>query len=214
MELEGTLQGLKATMVCAMLNVPWSTYSGHGYPATASVSELMGKTFEREGKKHVYLDNTFRLSTATKAFASLARSAVKEDLNNDDGESKTKVVALPTAVAQLFQIVADVALEGYDDAEEDAYTPDEIAAEHAVAAIVALLPTLTKREQPARRSRLTETACNHLMQVLKSYSVKTKSVATKAKAKEISEKLKENGDSALPVLEASYELWVHYNSSI
>lgn len=35
------VQGLKATMTCAFLEVPWSTFPNYGVPAVASISELM-----------------------------------------------------------------------------------------------------------------------------------------------------------------------------
>jgi hypothetical protein len=209
---EGGLQGLKATMVCAFLEAPWSSFPSYGVPASAFVSELMGKTLEREGKKGVYSPSMFRLQTATKAYGDLARAAVKADTHGTV-DSFTKIVALPTGVACLFQIVADVALTGGDDDSQSSdCVADERSAEHAVSAITALLPTLLKAEVPPRHSRLTETACNHLKQMLLSYSEKSTSITAKARAKEAAEQVSEASESALPILEASYDLWVQYTS--
>jgi hypothetical protein len=208
---DGGVQGLKATMVCAFLEAPWSVFPNYGVSAAACVSELMGNCYEHMGKKGQYASNQFRLHTATKAFGDLARAAGKADAT-DAKDSHTKVVALPTAVALLFQIVADVAIHGEDEDELDEYTVDEKAAEYAVSAINALLPALLQHEEPRRPSQRAEAACNHLKQMLTSYARKaTSNIPAKAKASEAAEHIDEVAGSALPILENSYDLWIQFN---
>jgi hypothetical protein len=205
------VQGLKATMVCAFLETPWSVFPNYGVSAAAGVSELMGNSYERVGKKGQYASNQFRLHTATKAFGDLARAAGKADATGSK-DSHTKVVALPTAVALLFQIVADVTIHGHgEDEDESGYFVDEKAAEYAVSAINALLPALLQQEEPRRPSQRAETACNHLKQMLTSYAQKATSVSAKAKASEAAEQIDEVAGSALPILENSYDLWIQFN---
>ena len=251
---EGTLQGLKATMICAFLEAPWSSFPKYGIPAAACLSELMGNTYERVGKKGVYNRNVFSLHMATKAYGDLARSAAKADKEetvqeqqqeqehhtpNENNRGKkeqstpakpqiigtssqhTKVVALPTAVALLFQIIADVALISSPDAmdstehsDDGPHRADMRAAEYAVSAVNALLPALLKPDGPPRYSRQTEKACSQLQYMLTSYTKKaTCSIAAKARAKEAAEQISEASTSAMPILEASYDLWVQYQSS-
>jgi hypothetical protein len=202
------IQGLKAAMACAFLEAPWSVFPNYGVSAAACVSELMGNCYEHVGKKGLYESNQFRLHTATKAFGDLARAAGKADAT-DTKDSHTKVVALPTAVALLFQIIADVANNGEDEEE---YTVDEKAAEYAVIAINALLPALLQREEPRRASQRAEAACLHLKQMLTLYVQKATSVPAKAKASEAAEQIDAVAGSALPILENSYELWIQFKA--
>ncbi|KAL3942040.1 MAG: hypothetical protein SGBAC_003701 [Bacillariaceae sp.] len=74
---EGDLQGLKATMACAFLDAPWSSFPDGGNPAVKSVSELMTNIVEKKGKEGQYAHDVFKLSMATKAYADLAKSAEK-----------------------------------------------------------------------------------------------------------------------------------------
>ena len=73
------IQSLKATMICAFLGLEWDRFPDHGVIAAGAVSELMGNTFERVGKKHMYCDNDFGLRTAVAAYAALAKAASKAD---------------------------------------------------------------------------------------------------------------------------------------
>ena len=252
---EGTLQGLKATMICAFLEAPWSSFPKYGIPAAACLSELMANTYERVGKKGVYSRNIFSLHMATKAYGDLARAAAKadndesmqeqgksdeqeapsNDTNTADATSATpsklrivgtssqhtKVVALPTAVALLFQIIADVALISSPDAldstehsDDGPLRADMRAAEYAVSAVNALLPALLKADDPPRHSRQTEQACSQLEYMLTSYTKKPNCpIASKARAKEAAELITAASSSAMPILEASYDLWVQSQSS-
>ncbi|KAL3904414.1 MAG: hypothetical protein SGARI_004933, partial [Bacillariaceae sp.] len=67
MRNDNGIQCLKATMICAFLEMPWEDFPNYGVNAAGSVSELMGNTFERTGKKRVYNDNDFQLRTAVSA---------------------------------------------------------------------------------------------------------------------------------------------------
>jgi hypothetical protein len=78
-QAEGKIQGIKATMICAFLEAPWSIFPKDGIPAAACLSELMGNMYERVGKKGVYTRIMFSLPMATKAYGDLARAAAKAD---------------------------------------------------------------------------------------------------------------------------------------
>jgi len=69
----GDRQGLKATMACAFLDAPWSEFPDGGNPAAKAVSELMTNIVEEKGKDGQYAYGVFKLHTATKAYADLAR---------------------------------------------------------------------------------------------------------------------------------------------
>jgi hypothetical protein len=206
------IQGLKATMVCAFLDLPWEKFPNYGVIAAGSVSELMGNTFEMTGKKRVYNDNDFQLRTAVSAYAALARAAYEADSENDH-VAHTKVMALPTSVALLFQIINAIALHwGDDDGDEsfDTYHWDIRAGDLAVGAVMSLLPALLEAENPPRPSMATQHACLELSKVFVFFSKKTGSIAVKARSAEIAEKLTESATgSAMPLLEASYDLWRH-----
>jgi hypothetical protein len=210
MKNDSGIQGLKATMICAFLDLPWERFPNYGVIAAGAVSELMGNTFERTGKKRVYNDNDFQLRTAVSAFASLANAAYKADQGNDR-VVHTKVVALPTSVAMLFQIINAIALHwGEDEGDEsfETYHWDIKAGDLAVGAVMSLLPALLEGEKPPRESMSTQQACAELSKVFVFFSKKTSSIAIKARAAEVAEKLTESASgSALPLLEASYDLW-------
>merc|ERR1712151_167807 len=112
---EGDLQGLKATMACSFLDAPWSDFPEGGAPAAKSVSELMTNIVEKKGKDGQYAYGVFKLYTATKAYRDLALAAAKAD--GGDGESNTKVLAVPSSVALCLQIISDLVLSAMDDAE-------------------------------------------------------------------------------------------------
>lgn len=204
------IQGLKATMTCAFLEVPWSTYPNYGVVAAGYVAELMSNTFERKGKKKVYADNAFSLKTAVHAYGSLAKVAMEADQESEgDDYTNTKVVALPTAVALLFQIIGEIAAHwGEEDNENEFdFHYDLKAGELAVSALSPLLPALLTGEDPPRASMHTEHACSELSQLLLAFAKKAQSVPSKKKATEVGEKLWEASKSGLPLLEACYDLW-------
>merc|ERR1712194_225857 len=89
--------GLKATMACAFLDAPWSAFPDGGNPAAKAVSELMTNIVEKKGKDGQYAYGVFKLYTATKAYADLAKAAGKAD-SESGGEANTKVLAVPSAV--------------------------------------------------------------------------------------------------------------------
>ena len=266
-ERDNGVQGLKATMICALLDLPWDRFPNFGVNAAASMMELMGNTFERVGKKHTYADNDFSLRTAVCAYAALCRTAAKADnieinglknkkthqkdsdvVNNskdneensadkktDEEESttveqletkddpaleqqvrRTKVMALPTSVALLFQIIhAIVEHWGDDDADEsfEFYHWDIKAGELAVGAVMSLLPALLRPETPARPSLRTEYACAELNKVFVFFSKKTTSISVKARAQEVAEKLLMSASgNTLPLLEVSFDLWRQHSN--
>ncbi len=205
------VQGLKAMMICAFLEAPWSIFPNYGVVAAGYVAELMANTFERKGKKHVYADNAFSLKTAVRAYGALARAAAAADnASQQDDFSNTKVVALPTAVAVLFQIIAEIAAHWGEEESENEFDfhYDLKAGELAVSALSALLPALLVGETPPRPSKHTEHACTELCQLLIAFSSKASSVPAKSRAAEAGEKLFEAATTTgLPLLEASYDLW-------
>jgi hypothetical protein len=205
-------------MICAFSEVPWSTFPNYGVIAAGSVAELMGNTFEIKGKKNAYADNVFSLQTAVKAYGDLARAAAKADVaateNGDSTNSNTKVVALPTAVALLFQIVGEISIQNMEDDSEGSLDSnlDLRTGELAVSAITALLPALLQAETPPRHSLRTEAACSELSQMLVEFSTMTTSIPAKAKAADSGEQIFEASKSALPLLEASFDLWKYVTS--
>ena len=93
---EGDLQGLKATMACAFLDATWESFPDGGNPAAKSVSELMTNIVEKKGKDGQYAYGVFKLYTATKAYADLAKSANRAD-TEFGGEANTKVLEIGRA---------------------------------------------------------------------------------------------------------------------
>ena len=261
-ERDNGVQGLKATMICALLDLPWDRFPNYGVNAAADLMELMRNTFERVGKKHTYADNDFSLRTAVSAYAALCRTAAKTDSieisasknkkthqkeydvinNSNDNEEnsadnktdeensstveqletkddpaleqqvrRTKVMALPTSVALLFQIIHAI-VEHWGEDEADAsfefYHWDIKAGELAVGAIMSLLPALLRPETPARPSLRTEYACAELNKVFVFFSKKTTSISVKARSQEIAEQLLMSASgNTLPLLEVSFDLW-------
>lgn len=241
------IQSLKATMICAFLGLEWNEFPDHGVIAAGTVSELMGNTFERVGKKQVYTDNDFALRTAVSAYAALAKAAAKADSNdaalnvatgsteatNGGGASSsscvhTKIMALPTSVALLFQIINAIALHwgeenknmsnnsGHDggstdsgnESYADSYHWDIKAGDLAVNAIMSLLPALLEGTGDDTGSSMsTQQACADLSKVFVFFSKKTNSISVRARSAEVAEKLTHSASgSALPLLEASYDL--------
>ena len=234
----GGIQSLKATMICAFLGLDWEEFPDHGVIAAGTVSELMGNTFERVGKKQVYTDNDFTLRTAVSAYGALAKAAARAD-NKTNGSPTangsaaspvscvhTKVMALPTSVALLFQIINAIALKwveenttlggsggssehshGNESYPDDTYHWDIKAGELAVTAIMSLLPALLEGTGEDTASMTTIQACADLAKIFVFFSKKTNSISIRARAAEVAEKLTEGAaGSSLPLLEASYDL--------
>lgn len=207
---EGDLQGLKATMACAFLGAEWSAFPEGGNPAATAVSELMTNIVEKKGKDGQYAYGVFKLYTAAKAYRDLAIAAGKAD--KEGAESNTKSLAVPSAVSLNFQIVSDLVLSAMEDAEGGSkYVPDAMSAEYAVGAIEAMLPTILKAGEPARKSLQTEKACGEISSMLLTYSdIKGTSTDAKASAKKASEEIKNASGTARPILEISHDLWSQY----
>ena len=221
----GGIQSLKATMICAFLGLEWKDFPNHGVIAAGAVSELMGNTFERVGKKQVYTDNDFALRTAVSAYAALAKAAAKADSNDDTEEATklscvhTKIMALPTSVALLIQIINAIALHWEEESNggshgsgnesyADAYHWDIKAGDLAVSAIMSLLPALLEGSgENSNSSMATQKACLDLSKIFVFFSKKTNSISVRARSAEVAEKLTESASGgALPLLEASYDL--------
>jgi hypothetical protein len=215
MKDDSGIQGLKAMMICAFLEVPWSTFPDYGVIAAGAVSELMSNAFERKGKKNTYDGNVFQLRTATKAYAGLANSAAKADAGESDQTFMSKIVALPTAIALLFQIIAEITANYMDDDGEHSFTGfyDPKSGELAVSAIAPLLPALLQTDTPPRESVHSEVTCAAVSQLFESFSTITTSLPAKFKAAEIAAIIKELSGTAVPLLEASYDLWRHATES-
>eukprot|EP00980_Cylindrotheca_fusiformis_P014358 scaffold3827_cov179-Cylindrotheca_fusiformis.AAC.22 len=206
MKSDPGIQGLKATMICAFLQVPWSTFPDYGVVAAGAISELMSNTFERKGKKNTYEGNVFQLRTATKAYAELAHSAAKADIGAENGEAHahSRVVALPTAIALLFQIISEITSNYMDDDGENSFTGfyDPKSGELAVTAIAPLLPALLQTDTPPRESMHSEVACAAVSQLFDSFSAVATSLPAKFKAAETAAIVKESSGKAVPLLEA------------
>ena len=203
---EGDLQGLKATMASAFLGAPWSSFPDGGNPAAKSVSELMTNIVEKKGKDGQYAYGVFKLYTATKAYADLAKSAA--EVSTD----ASKVLAVPSAVALNCQIISDLVLSAMDDSEGGSkYVPDAMSAEHAVMAVEAMLPAILQEGEPPRKSIASEKACAEIGQVLLTYAdISGTSPEAKSSAKTSATKIKEAAASARPILEISHDLWTQY----
>jgi len=207
---EGDLQGLKATMACAFLDAPWASFPDGGNAAAKSVSELMTNIVEKKGKDGQYAYGVFKLYTATKAYADLAKAAGKAD--TEGVESNTKVLAVPSAVALNFQIVSDLVLSAMDDTEGGSkYVPDAMSAEHAVSAIEAMLPAILQAGDPPRKSAQSDKACGEVSQMLLTYAdISGTSNEAKTSARSSAEQIKGASGSARPILEISHDLWTQY----
>jgi len=207
---EGDLQGLKATMACAFLDASWSAFPEGGSPAAKSVTELITNIMEKKGKDGQYAYGVFKLYTATKAFRDLALAARGAD--SGQGESKTKVLAVPSAVSLCLQVISDLVLAVADDAEGGSkYVPDAASAEYAICAFVACIPTILLGSDPPRQSLATEKACNEIHTLLNTYAeVNGTSAKAKSAALNVAEKIHRAQESARPILEISHDLWVQY----
>lgn len=203
---EGDLQGLKATMACAFLGAPWSSFPETGSAAAKSISELMTNIIEKKGKDGQYAYGVFKLYTATKAYRDLSAAASAAD------DSNTKVLAVPSAVALCFQVVSDLVMAADDEANGGSkYVPDVKSAEYSAAAISNMLPAILQPGEPARKSIQTEKACGELATMFTQYSkLSGTSPEGKRSALKAAEELKAAVQSARPILEISHDLWVQY----
>jgi len=207
---EGDLQGLKATMGCAFLGASWSDFPDSATPAAKGITELMSNIVEKKGKDGQYAYGVFKLYTASKAFCDLSMIARKAD--SGQGESKTKVLAVPSAISLCLQVISDLILTVADDSEGGSkYVPDASSAEYAVTAIDACIPTILLGSDPPRQSLATEKACAEIASLLNTYSeINGTSAKAKSAAANISEKIKRAASSARPILEISHDLWIQY----
>jgi len=207
---EGDLQGLKATMACAFLGASWTEFPDGGSNAAKAVSELMTNIIEKKGKDGQYAYGVFKLYTATKAFRDLCYAANMADA--DSGESNTKVLAVPSAVALCLQVVSDLVLAADDEVNGGSkYVPDVKSAEYSAAAVSYMVPAILMEGDPPRKSIQTEKACGEIATMLTQYaglsgtSAQGKEAATKA-----AEEVKAASGSARPILEISHESWTQY----
>ena len=198
-------------MACAFLEAPWASFPDGGNPASKAVSELMTNIVEKKGKDGQYAYGVFKLYTATKAYSDLAKSAKKAD-SESGGESNTKVLAVPSAVALLLQIVSDLVLSAMDDAEGGSkYVPDAMSAEYAVTAVEAMLPSILQGGDPPRKSIQSEKACGEISQMLLTYAdISGTSPEAKTAARAAAEQIKSSASTARPILEISHDLWTQY----
>ena len=207
---EGDLQGLKATMACAFLGASWSDFPETGSTAAKSVSELMTNIIEKKGKDGQYAYGVFKLYTSTKAYRDLSAAARAAD--GDSGDSNTKVLAVPSAVALCLQVVSDLVLAADDEANGGSkYVPDVKSAEYSAAAIQNMLPAILQAGDPPRKSIQSEKACGEISTMLMQYA---QLAGTSAEGKECAlkaaEEIKAASGSARPILEISHDLWTQY----
>jgi len=207
---EGDLQGLKATMACAFLGGPWSDFPEAGSTAAKSISELMTNIIEKKGKDGQYAYGVFKLYTATKAYRDLSAAARSAD--NDAGESNTKVLAVPSAVALCLQVVSDLVLSADDEANGGSkYVPDVKSAEYSASSIQNMLPAILQAGDPPRKSIQSEKACGEIATMLIAYSnLPGTSAQGKEAALKSAEEIKAASGSARPILEISHDLWTQY----
>lgn len=209
---EGELQGLKATMACAFLGAPWTDFPDSGTPAAKSVSELMTNIIEKKGKDGQYAYGVFKLYTATKAYRDLCHAANSAD-GDDGGESNTKVLAVPSAVALCLQVVSDLVLAADDEVNGGSkYVPDVKSAEYSASAVSHMLPAILQAGDPPRKSSIqSEKACGEIATMLTQYAnlAGTSPQGSEAALKAAQE-IKAGSGSARPILEISHESWTQY----
>jgi hypothetical protein len=207
---EGDLQGLKATMACAFLGAPWTDFPEGGSTAAKSISELMTNIIEKKGKDGQYAYGVFKLYTATKAYRDLCYAANSAD--GDAGESTTKVLAVPSAVALCLQVVSDLVLAADDEVNGGSkYVPDVKSAEYSAVAITYMLPAILQPGDPPRKSIQSEKACGEIATMLTQYAnLAGTSAQGKDASLKASEEIKAASGSARPILEISHESWTQY----
>jgi hypothetical protein len=221
-----SLQGLISTMVCAFLDVKWTAFPQGGIPAAKSVAELMTNIVEKKGKDGQYDYGFFKLSTATKAYRDLARLAAKadnDDNNDEKSYSNTNVLAFPSAVALILQIISDMVISSMDavDAKKGSgsinkkySTPDDDmkSAEYAAEALEAMLPAILQVANDKSSVQISKTAASEISQMLLTFanvaSTKTASIQAATKIKQ--ETSSGSSSSSRPILEMSHNLWTHY----
>lgn len=207
---EGDLQGLKATMACSFLGASWSDFPEAGSTAAKSISELMTNIIEKKGKDGQYAYGVFKLYTATKAYRDLSNAARSAD--SGSGDSNTKVLAVPSAVALCLQVVSDLVLSADDEANGGSkYVPDVKSAEYSAAAINNMLPAILQAGDPPRKSIQSEKACGEISTMLTTYgNLDGTSEDGKEGALKAAEEIKVAAGSARPILEISHDLWTQY----
>ncbi|KAL7467249.1 hypothetical protein ACHAXS_011298, partial [Conticribra weissflogii] len=207
---EGDLQGLKATMACAFLGAQWGDFPESGSTAAKSISELMTNIIEKKGKDGQYAYGVFKLYTATKAYRDLSSAARAAD--GESGESNTKVLAVPSAVALCLQVVSDLVLAADDEANGGSkYVPDVKSAEYSAKAVLNMLPAILQAGDPPRKSIQSEKACGELATMFTAYSnLPGTSHEGKETALKAAEEISAASGSARPILEISHDLWTQY----
>mmetsp|Transcript_31952 Transcript_31952/g.36355 ORF Transcript_31952/g.36355 Transcript_31952/m.36355 type:complete len:545 (-) Transcript_31952:190-1824(-) len=207
---EGDLQGLKATMASAFLLAEWDDFPEGGAPAAKAVTELMTNIVEKKGKDGQYAYGVFKLYTATKAYRDLALAAAKGD--GSEGESNTKVLAVPSSIALCLQIISDLVLSAMDAAEGGSkYVPDAMSAEYCVRAVHAMLPAILQSGEQPRKSIQSEKACGEIGNMLSTYAaISGTSEEAKDHASQAAQKIKDASGTARPVLEIAHDLWSQY----
>ena len=207
---EGDLQGLKATMACAFLGAPWTDFPDGGSTAAKSVSELMTNIIDKKGKDGQYAYGVFKLYTATKAYRDLCHAANAAD--SGDGESNTKVLAVPSAVALCLQVVSDLVLAADDEVNGGSkYVPDVKSAEYSAAAVAHMLPAVLQAGDPPRKSVQSEKACGEIATMLSQYAgLAGTSAAGREAALRAADEIRGAAGSARPILEISHESWTQY----
>merc|ERR1719253_2171370 len=130
----------------------------------------------------------------------------------DAGESNTKVLAVPSAVALCLQVVSDLVLAADDEVNGGSkYVPDVKSAEYSAAAVSYMVPAILMEGDPPRKSIQTEKACGEIATMLTQYAgLSGTSAQGKEAAMKASEEIKSSSGSARPILEISHESWTQY----
>jgi len=229
---ENDLQTLKSVMISAFLGAEWSSFP----PASGeSVSELISNILEKKGKNGQYTHGTFKLDAALKAYHDLVVSSNVHNDTTDGSASKTNILAVPSTVALLFQILSDFILSAVNDAHHNdasetdliKYASDAISAEYAVKTLkemlTAILQTLVSGDKKEKNhdttrnksAQSTLVACKEISQMLLTYSeIRGTSEQSKANAIELSEKILSSSEDAAAtsesVLMMSHNIWIQY----
>jgi len=193
------------------LGAPWTDFPDGGSTAAKSVSELMTNIIEKKGKDGQYAYGVFKLYTATKAYRDLCHAANSAD-GGVEGESNTKVLAVPSAVALCLQVASDLVLAANDEVSGGSkYVPDVKSAEYSASAVSYMLPAILQAGDPPRKSIQSEKACGEISTMLTHYAnLAGTSGEGKDAALKASDEIKAAGGSARPILEISHEAWTQY----
>jgi hypothetical protein len=203
--VEGKLQGLRATMICALLDAPWSTFAECGRTAAEVLVELVSNIMKTRSKVDQYEYSVFKLHTATKAYLGLARATENAEAA---AEATRMMLASPSAIAFLLLAISEWI--SYSEDDESDCVSDAASAEYALGALEVLLPVILVSTTTDLMGDTTETkqASSAVSQILGDLGAKSSTTSdTKIKALEIKATVTNADHVARPLLEQAYDLW-------